>query len=94
MAAINKNDLARAVAEATGLDNGQTKQVIDATVERITAELGSGNEVNLPGFGKFSVSERAARDGRNPQTGETMRIAATRVPRFAAASALKTAVKS
>lgn len=94
MAAINKNDLARAVAEATGLDNGQTKQVIDATVDRIAAELGDGNEVNLPGFGKFSVSERAARDGRNPATGESMRIEATRVPRFSAASALKQTVKS
>ncbi len=94
MATINKTELARAVAEDTGLTNGQAKEAIEATLEQIANELGSGNEVTLPGFGKFAVSERSARQGRNPQTGEPMEIKASRVPRFSAASGLKSAVKS
>jgi DNA-binding protein HU-beta len=94
VATINKTELARAVADETGLTNGQAKEAIEATLEHIANELGSGNEVTLPGFGKFAVSERAARLGRNPQTGEPMEIKASRVPRFSAASALKTTVKS
>jgi DNA-binding protein HU-beta len=94
VATINKTELARAVADETGLTNGQAKEAIEATLEQIANELGSGNEVTLPGFGKFAVSERSARMGRNPQTGETMEIKASRVPRFQAASGLKTAVKS
>lgn len=94
MATINKTELARAVADETGLTNGQAKEAIEATLEQIANELGSGNEVTLPGFGKFGVSERSARTGRNPQTGETIQIQASRVPRFQAASSLKTAVKS
>jgi DNA-binding protein HU-beta len=94
VASINKTDLARAVAEETGLSNNQAKEAIEATLEQIANQLGSGNEVALSGFGKFGISERSARQGRNPQTGETMQIAATRVPRFQAASTLKQAVKS
>ena len=94
MATINKTDLARAVADETGLTNGQAQEAIEATLEQIANELGSGNEVKLPGFGKFAVSERSARTGRNPQTGETIEIKASRVPRFQAASGLKTVVKS
>ena len=94
MATINKTELARAVAEDTGLTNGQAKEAIEATLEQIANELGSGNEVTLPGFGKFGVAERSARQGRNPQTGEPMEIKASRVPRFSAASGLKSAVKS
>ena len=94
MASINKTELARAVAEETGLSNGQAKDAIEATLDTIANELTRGNEVALPGFGKFGISERSARQGRNPQTGETMEIAATKVPRFQAASHLKQAVKS
>jgi len=94
VAAINKTELARAVAEETGLSSGQAKEAIEATLETIANELTRGNEVSLSGFGKFGISERSARQGRNPQTGETMQIAATRVPRFQAASTLKQAVKS
>ena len=94
MATINKTELARAVAEDTGLTNGQAKEAIEATLEEIANALGAGDEVSLPGFGKFAVSERSARQGRNPQTGETMYIQATRVPRFQASAPLKAALKA
>ena len=93
MATINKTDLARAVADETGLTNGQAKEAIEATLEQIANELGAGNEVSLPGFGKFAISERSARQGRNPQTGETIEIRAARVPRFSASAPLKAALR-
>jgi DNA-binding protein HU-beta len=91
---INKDALAKAVAEETGLSNGQAKEAIEATLDRIANELTQGNEVSLPGFGKFAVTERSARQGRNPQTGETIQIAATKAPRFQAAAPLKQALKA
>jgi DNA-binding protein HU-beta len=91
---INKDALAKAVAEETGLSNGQAKEAIEATLDRIANELTQGNEVSLPGFGKFGVTERSARQGRNPQTGETIQIAATKAPRFQAAAPLKQALKA
>jgi len=91
---INKTELARAVAEETGLSSGQAKEAIEATLDRIANELTRGNEISLSGFGKFGISERSARQGRNPQTGETMEIAATKVPRFQASSQLKQAIKA
>ena len=94
MATINKTELARAVAEDTGLTNGQAKEAIEATLERIESALLTGNEVSLPGFGKFEVSQRSARQGRNPQTGEIMEIKASRVPRFKASAPLKDALKA
>ena len=94
MATINKTELARAVAEDTGLTNGQAKEAIEATLERIESALLTGDEVALSGFGKFAVSERSARRGRNPQTGETIQIQATKVPRFQASAPLKAALKS
>jgi DNA-binding protein HU-beta len=94
VATINKTELARAVAEDTGLTNGQAKEVIEKTLEQIANELGAGNEVSLPGFGKFAISERAARTGRNPQTGEVMYIKASRIPRFKASAPLKESLKA
>jgi DNA-binding protein HU-beta len=91
---INKDALAKAVAEETGLSNGQAKEAIEATLDQIANELTRGNEVSLPGFGKFAVTERSARQGRNPQTGETIQIAATKAPRFQAAAPLKQALKA
>jgi DNA-binding protein HU-beta len=93
VATINKTELARAVAEDTGLTNGQAKEAIEATLEQIENALTSGDEVALAGFGKFAISERSARRGRNPQTGETMYIQASKVPRFQASAPLKAAVK-
>jgi DNA-binding protein HU-beta len=94
VATINKTELVKAVADETGLTNGQAKEALEATLEHIANELGAGNEVALTGFGKFAVSERSARWGRNPQTGERMEIKASRVPRFSASSNLKSAIKT
>ena len=93
MAIVNKDQLANGVAERTGLSTGQAKLALEATLEEISARLGSGDEVRLTGFGKFSVSNRAAREGRNPQTGATMQIPAKRVPKFGAEAELKKAVE-
>jgi DNA-binding protein HU-beta len=86
---MTKNELAQKVAESAGLDAGQAKSAVDATFDAISQELGNGGEVAVSGFGKFSVSDRAAREGRNPATGEKMQIAASKAARFSAASALK-----
>ncbi len=93
MAIVNKEDLARDVASRAGLEVGQAKLALEATLDAIAAQLGGGNEIRLTGFGKFSVSQRAARQGRNPQTGETMQIAAKSVPKFSAGADLKKAVQ-
>jgi DNA-binding protein HU-beta len=92
MAIVNKDQLAHSLAERTGLNNSQAKLALDATLEEISSQLGAGNEVRLTGFGKFSVSQRAAREGRNPQTGATMQIPAKTVPKFSAGAELKKAV--
>jgi DNA-binding protein HU-beta len=92
VATINKAELARAVAEDTGLTNGQAKEAIEATLERIENALMSGNEVSLSGFGKFAISERSARTGRNPQTGEAIEIKASKAPRFQPSAPLKAAI--
>ena len=73
---MTKNDLADKVAERTGLAASQARQALDATIEAVSDELAAGGEVALAGFGKFSVSHRAARQGRNPATGATISIAA------------------
>ena len=86
---MTKNVLAEQIAERTGLGAGQARQVVEATIEVISDELAAGSEVALAGFGKFSVSKRAARQGRNPATGETINIAASNAAKFSAASALK-----
>ncbi len=86
---MTKNELADKVAERTGLDPSQARQALDATIEAVSEELAAGGEVALAGFGKFSVSHRAARQGRNPSTGATISIAASKAAKFSAASALK-----
>jgi len=93
VAIVNKDQLAREVSSRTGIDVGKSKLALEATLEAIAAHIGSGDEVRLTGFGKFSVSQRAARQGHNPQTGERMQIAAKRVPRFSAGAELKKAVQ-
>ena len=89
---MTKNELADKVAARTGLGTGQAKEAVEATIETISNELAAGNEVALAGFGKFSVSHRAARQGRNPSTGETIQIGASNAAKFSAASALKKAL--
>jgi DNA-binding protein HU-beta len=93
MSTLNKSDLASRVAAETDLGSGDAKLAVDKAFEVIERTLADGGEIAIAGFGKFSVAERSARMGRNPQTGETIHIAASTVPRFSASSALKRAVK-
>ncbi len=86
---MTKNELAGKVAQSTGIGVGQAKEAVDAAFEAIAEQLASGGEVSVAGFGKFSVSHRAARSGRNPANGETIQIAASNAAKFSAASALK-----
>ena len=86
---MKKVELVEAVATATGLTKADATRAIDATFATITEALVKGDKVPLVGFGTFEVSERAAREGRNPQTGETMTIAASKAPKFKAGKALK-----
>jgi DNA-binding protein HU-beta len=93
MAVVGKDELIRDVAEKSGLGVGEARRALEATLRAIEQQIGEGNEVRLTGFGKFSVSQRAARTGRNPRTGESMQIAARSVPRFSAGAELKKAVQ-
>ena len=86
---MTKNELAEQVARRNGLTASQARQVVETAIDAISDELAAGGEVALAGFGKFSVSHRAARQGRNPATGQTISIAASKAPKFSAASALK-----
>ena len=89
---MKKVELVEAVAEKTGLTKADATRAIDATFEVITGALQGGDKVPLVGFGTFAVSERAARIGRNPQTGEPVEIPARKAVTFKAGSALKEAV--
>ncbi|WP_310619761.1 HU family DNA-binding protein [Flexibacterium corallicola] len=91
---MNKNDLIGAVAEKTGLTKAQAGEAVEASLEAITETLKSGDEVRIIGFGNFSVSERAATEGRNPRTGEAIQIPASKTPKFKAGKGLKDAVNS
>jgi DNA-binding protein HU-beta len=86
---MTKQELAQKVAADTDLSGTDAKNAVDATFDAIAGELANGGEVAVAGFGKFSVSKRAAREGRNPATGETIQIAASNASKFSAASALK-----
>lgn len=89
---MNKRVLAETVAADTGLDTVTAERAIDAVVRAIGAALAEGDKVTIPGFGTFETRARAARTGRNPQTGEPIQIAASVAPAFKPASALKQAV--
>lgn len=89
---MNKTELIAAVAEAAGLNKKDSEKALKAFVDVVTAELKKEEKVQLVGFGTFEVSNRAAREGRNPQTGETMKIAACKAPKFKAGKALKDAI--
>ena len=91
---MNKNDLVAAVADSTGLSKSDAAKAVDAVFDSITGSLKGGGEVRLVGFGTFSVADRKATTGRNPQTGATIEIAASNVPSFKAGKALKDAVNS
>jgi len=89
---MKKVELVEAVAAATGLTKADSTRAIDATFEAITGALKKGDKVPLVGFGTFAVSKRAAREGRNPRTGETVKISARNAVTFKAGTALKDAV--
>ena len=86
---MNRTELVAAMAEATELSKKDAEAALKAFIDVVTAEMKKGEKVQLVGFGTFEVSERAAREGRNPQTGETMTIAAAKSPKFKAGKALK-----
>lgn len=81
-----------AIASRTGGTQADAARFLDAALDEIQATLAKGGEVSITGFGKFSTSQRAARQGRNPQTGEPMDIAASTLPKFTAGAVLKSAV--
>ena len=89
---MNKNDLVASVAEATDISKADAAKAFDATFESVAAELSGGGEVRLVGFGTFSVADRRASTGRNPRTGESIQIPASKQPKFKAGKALKDAV--
>ena len=86
---MNKKELVKAYSEKLGTTQKAAGEQLDALLEVIADALKAGQDIKIPGFGNFSVSERAAREGRNPKTGETVQIAASKSPKFKAAKALK-----
>ncbi|WP_459499973.1 HU family DNA-binding protein [Bacillus sp. C1] len=90
---MNKTELIKNVAQTAEISQKEASVVVQTVVESITNTLAAGEKVQLIGFGTFEVRERAARTGRNPQTGEEMQIAASKVPAFKAGKELKEAVK-
>jgi DNA-binding protein HU-beta len=89
---MNKTELRDAVAEASDLSQTEADKALNAVLDSISSALASGDKVTLPGFGTFETRERAARQGRNPQTGETIEIAASTAPAFKPGAQLKQAV--
>ena len=89
---MNKTELVAAMAEKAGLSKKDAEAALKAFTDTVAEELKKGDKIALVGFGTFEVSERAAREGRNPQTGETMTIAASKAPKFKAGKALKDAI--
>ncbi|MBO4385586.1 MAG: HU family DNA-binding protein [Treponema sp.] len=89
---MNKSELVDAIAADTGLSKKDTEGFVKSFIETVTKQLTKGDSVQLIGFGTFEVGKRAARTGRNPQTGEEIKIAAAKAPKFKAGKALKDAV--
>lgn len=90
---MNKTDLINSVAEKTEMTKKDAAKAVEAVFESITEALEKGDKVQLIGFGNFEIRERAARKGRNPQTGEEIEIAAAKVPAFRPGKALKDAIQ-
>jgi len=91
---MNKTELVAAIAEKAGLTKKDAEAALKAFTDVVTEELKKGEKIQLVGFGTFEVSERAAREGRNPQTGKAMKIEASKAPKFKAGKALKDAVNA
>lgn len=92
MSKWSKQDVVDTVAASTNMTKADVNRVIDGIFDSITSKLASGGQVTFVGFGTFSTSDRAARQGRNPQTGETINIPASTAPKFKPGKALKDAV--
>ena len=90
---MTKQDLVEAIANKTGVSKTAAEECLNVIIDQITKALSKGEEINLTGFGKFSVGKRKAREGRNPKTGEKIQIPASKTPKFKAGKALKEAVK-
>jgi DNA-binding protein HU-beta len=90
---VTKSEFVDQVASRSGLSRKDAAAAVDASLETIQDALSRGSEVSFTGFGKFSVTDRSAREGVNPATGEKIQIAASKAPKFTAGSALKSAVK-
>ena len=90
---MTKSEFSERVAEKSGLSKREATKAVDAFLDSITEALQQGESVSFTGFGKFSVTQRAARQGVNPRTGERVDIAAATVPKFSAGSALKGALR-
>ena len=91
---MNKTEFIAAVAEKAEISKKDSEKALKAFVDVVAEQLKAGDKVQLVGFGTFEVSERAAREGRNPQTGETMKIEASKAPKFKAGKALKDMVNA
>ena len=89
---MNKTELVAAVAERAEISKKDSEKALKAFIDVVTEQLKNDDKVQLVGFGTFEVSKRAAREGRNPQTGKTMKIAACKAPKFKAGKALKDAI--
>jgi nucleoid DNA-binding protein len=89
---MNKTELIESIAKDAGLSQADARKAVESFVATVEKSLKKGDDVALTGFGKFSVTKRGARTGRNPQTGEPVKIKASKSPKFTAGAALKTAV--
>ncbi|WP_220338392.1 HU family DNA-binding protein [Wenzhouxiangella sediminis] len=90
---MNKSELIDSIADGASLSKADAQRALDSTIESITKALKKGDTVSLVGFGTFSVKKRAARTGRNPATGETIKIKASKTPAFKAGKGFKDAIK-
>jgi DNA-binding protein HU-beta len=90
---MNKGELVDAIAKQTDMSKSGAEAVVNAFVSTVTVALKKGDKVTLTGFGTFSISKRGARKARNPRTGETIQVKASKVPRFKAGAGLKSSVK-
>jgi len=90
---VNKSEFVDSVAAKAGISKREAGEAVDAVLDVIESTLAGGGEVSFTGFGKFSVTHRKARTGRNPATGATIQIAASKAPKFSAGAAFKKAVK-
>ena len=91
---MNRVELVAAMADKAGLAKKDAEKALKAFTDVVAEELKKGEKIQLVGFGTFEVSERAAREGRNPRSGETMTIAASKAPKFKAGKALKDAINA